>query len=161
MGTFCLLCNRALKDTLGVSRTKCPCNIVCEDRSFTCKVITDMLQLKSDILFFHFLFVLVFFLFVFLFFCLLLPFFLWVSWTFFHFDLSTVFLNIPLYVAFLVVALDITLYIHNLPQSPFVINLLFRINWRHFISLYVLLVSHTDNIIVLNIPSKCILNNVR
>lgn len=72
----------------------------------------------------------------------------------FYFDLSVVFYSAFLFMAFLVVALGITLHVHNLAQSISVVTLPVRVKYRNLTSVYI--PSFIYNIIVLNISSAYI-----
>lgn len=101
-------------------------------RPFTFNMIIGMLRLKSVVLV---LFPICSLCFSFLHF---FPNSLYVTWTFleFHFDLSIVFLCLSLYIAFVVVVLGFTLYMHTLWQSAGVILPIWVQN-RNPTSLYV------------------------
>lgn len=63
--------------------------------------------------------------------------FLWVTWTFskFHLDLFKVFFKRLLCMVLLVVAVGVTRYIYNLPQSPWINVLPLQVKCKQFLSL--------------------------
>ena len=85
---------------------------------------------------------------------------LWVTWTFLdlNFDLSTVFLTVILWKAFLVVAVAIVLYIHSLSETTGKVILPAWVNCGSLTSLYML--NPNPNIIALHIFFKYIWNQI-